>query len=172
MPTSNYKPFAPSVSVGIKVIEEWLNETLDSVNDLKLNKKILQNDKKRPINQYGIDRISLNNAGIPEEVINRIYRCLFVYSTGFHQLISKLLQHTDGKYRVIKNIWRTFAVLLEYCCKTDYDSLLDDIEREYREKQEDIENSFKDEIESLKNEKVKLTQGVDEMQNYMHEIEK
>lgn len=105
----------PGPIVSIRAIEEWIDETLQSADELSLAKNIVKMDKKSVISQYGIDRFTLGDAGIPKEVIDRVYRCLFVYSTGFHQMLTKLLTHTQGKYLVIKSIWRTFAVLLEYC---------------------------------------------------------
>ena len=122
--------------------------------------------------QYGIDRFSLQDAGIPKEVIDRIYRSLFVYSTGFHQMLTKLLIHTQGKYSVIKSIWRTFAVLLEYCCKTDYESLLNDIDREYKEQQEETENLYHQEIEDLRASEEKLNATVEAMKIHMDKLEK
>lgn len=117
-------------------------------------------------------RFSLTEAGLPKDVINRIYRCLFVYSTGFHQLLTKLLSHTEGKYRTIKSIWRTFAVLLEYWCKTDYESLLSDIEREYQEQQEFTESKYQSEIEYLRKSHVELQAAVDAMQSHVNKLER
>ena len=101
-------------STSIKVIEEWLEETLNNVNELKIPGHLLKTEKIKITSQYGIDRLTLNKTGLSESTITRIYRCLFVYSTGFHQLLTSLLAHCEGQYTAIKNIWRTFAVLLEY----------------------------------------------------------
>lgn len=138
---------------------------------MKIPKPLLK-EKKSIVNQYGIDRLSLNSAGIPEETIDRVYRCLFVYSTGFHQLLTKLMKHTEGKYRVIKNIWKTFAVLLEYWWKTDYDSLLKDIEKDYQEQQEETEHKFINEIEELKEEKQGLLHAINELEAVKTKLER
>ena len=55
-------------------------------------------DKKIPIARNGIDRKTLMDYGLPDEVIDRIYRALFVYSCGFYQLLEKSLEHTNNKY--------------------------------------------------------------------------
>lgn len=122
--------------------------------------------------QYGIDKFTLAGAGIPREVIDRVYRSLFVYSTGFHQMLTKLLTHTQGKYSVIKSIWRTFAVLLEYCCKTDYESLLNDIDREHKEQQEETFNMYHQEIKDLKLSEESLKATVDALKTHMDKFEK
>lgn len=122
--------------------------------------------------QYGIDRFTLGGAGISREIMERVYRSLFVYSTGFHQMLTKLLTHTQGKYTIIKAIWRTFAVLLEYCCKTDYESLLDDIDREHKEQQMETFNMYHQEIKDLKQSEENLKITVDTLKSHMDKLEK
>jgi len=48
------KPNGPSIS--IRVIEDWLEETLENVQELQLVNKLLKDDKKSMVSQYGIDR--------------------------------------------------------------------------------------------------------------------
>jgi hypothetical protein len=107
-----------------KVIEVWLNETLSDAEHLDIPGIILKPEHKNPISRYGIDRIELNNNGIPNDLIDRIYRCLFVYSVGFYEMISKVIQHSEQKYTLITRIWKVFAVVLEYCCLTDYKMMI------------------------------------------------
>lgn len=158
--------------MSIRVIEEWIDETLKNADELCLAKTLVKQDKKTVIAQYGIDRHTLRTAGIPKDVVNRVYKCLFVYSTGFHELLKKLLQHTEGKYMVIKSIWRTFAVLLEYCCKTDYESLLQDIDREYKEQQQKIIDEYEDEIETLKARNKQWVEKEEQIKQYVSKMEK
>ena len=75
---------------------------------------LLKPEHKNPMSRYGIDKLSLTNAGIPNEMVDRIFRGLFVYSTGFYEVMNKALDHTRGKYRVITNLWKVFGILLEY----------------------------------------------------------
>lgn len=65
------------------------------------------------------------------ELADRIYRALFVYSVGFYELIKKCLAHTGKKYTIITAIWKVFSILLEYCCRTDYRMLIQEISKEY-----------------------------------------
>jgi len=44
---------------------------------------------KVPITRYGIDRITLKNAGVNAEMVDRIYRGLFVYSVGSFELLKQ-----------------------------------------------------------------------------------
>ena len=72
-------------------METWINETLSDAEHLDIPGVILKPEHKNPISRYGIDRLTLTNAGIPNETVDRVYRSLFVYSVGFYELIKKLI---------------------------------------------------------------------------------
>jgi hypothetical protein len=80
-----------SVKMNPKVLETWINETLQDAEHLDIPGVILKPEHKNPISRYGIDRLALTNAGIPNELVDRIFRALFVYSVGFYELIKKCL---------------------------------------------------------------------------------
>ena len=44
-------------------------------------------EHKNPIARYQIDRLGLNNCGVSNESVDRIYRGLFVYSIGFYEML-------------------------------------------------------------------------------------
>ena len=108
-------------------METWINETLADAQHLDIPGVILKPEHKNPISRYSIDRITLTNEGVPNEVVDRIYKCLFVYSVGFYELIKTILNHSEKKYSTITNIWKVFSVLLEYCCQSDYRMLISEI---------------------------------------------
>jgi len=85
---------------------------------------ILKPEMKDPITRYGIDRPTLLKENIPPEMVDRIYRALFVYSVGFYELLKRCLEHTNQNYAIITNLWKVFSVLLEYCCHSDYKMLI------------------------------------------------
>jgi hypothetical protein len=71
--------------------------------------------------------------------VDRIYRGLFVYSVGFYELLKKTLQHTEGKGSIITHLWKTFAILLEYCNRTDYNMLISEIGKMHKTELEKLE---------------------------------
>lgn len=79
----------PPSTINSKIIEHWMNETLDDAEHLNIPGIILKPENKVPVFRYKIDRITLMSGGIPNESVNRIYRALFVYSVGFYDLIVK-----------------------------------------------------------------------------------
>jgi hypothetical protein len=125
-----------------KVLETWINETLQDAEHLDIPGVILKPEHKNPISRYGIDRMSFSNAGIPTELVDRVYRALFVYSVGFHELVKKLLQHTEKKYTLITSVWKVFAILLEYCCRTDYRMLISEISKEHKNEIEKLDRDY------------------------------
>jgi len=66
-----------------KIVENWINETLEDAGHLDIPNIIVKPTHKNPITRYGIDWITLTNAGIPNNYVDWIYWCLFVYSVGF-----------------------------------------------------------------------------------------
>ncbi len=138
-----------------KVLETWINETLQDAEHLDIPGVILKPEHKNPISRYGIDRIAFQAAGIPTDLVDRVYRALFVYSVGFYELIKKCLQHTEKKYTLITNVWKVFAVLLEYCCRTDYQMLISEISRNQKTEIERLESDYQQKfLEQANNEKV------------------
>ena len=76
-----------------KVLETWINETLQDAEHLDIPGVILKPQHQKPISRYSIERMQLNSQGLSTETINRIYQSLFVYSVGFYELLKECLQH-------------------------------------------------------------------------------
>ena len=60
------------------------------------------------------------------ETCDQIYRSLFVHSVGFFDPLKKLLAKCDpSKVMSLQmSLWKVFAILLEYACRTDYKLLI------------------------------------------------
>lgn len=129
-----------------RVLETWINETLRDAEHLDIPNVILKPEHKDPIERYQIDRLHLQDGGIPNDMVDRIYRALFVYSVGFYQLVNKALMHTNKKYTIITAIWKVFSILLEYCCRTDYRMLISEIEKDHENNMAKLEKKFQDKI--------------------------
>jgi hypothetical protein len=121
---SGSKPAGAGLNMSPKVLETWINETLQDAEHLDIPGVILKPEQKAPIQRYQIDRPLLIANGIPPDEVNRVYRGLFVYSVGFYELLKKCVEHTNNKYTVVTALWKVFSILLEYCCRTDYKMLI------------------------------------------------
>ena len=110
-------------SVKVEVVETWLNETLREAEyfGLPSSFKKRQQGATKALYDYAIDRMSLQKAGIPHEVIDKTYRSLFVNSLGFFNAIQTIVnQFADcqtiknpesrhqSKGSLISSIWRVY----------------------------------------------------------------
>jgi len=160
------------VQMSPKVLETWINETLQDAEHLDIPGVILKPEHQNPISRYGIDRLVLFGAGIPSETIDRIYRSLFVYSVGFYELIKTCLQHTEKKYSMITNIWKVFAILLEYCCRTDYRMLISEISKEHKAELEQLDRDYQKKSEEQANNEKVLKENLDTQQKMCEELQR
>lgn len=123
----------PKLAIDHRIVEQWLNDTLSDAEHFKLPGVISKIDHQNPISRYGIDRMTLTNAGIPNEDVNHLYRAMYVYSVGFFSLIRDTvekskevyLQSNEGqrhvtKFSIVTALWRVFQILLEYTYRADY----------------------------------------------------
>lgn len=134
------KKFAGETSnVNNRVLETWINETLQEAEHLSIPGVITKPENKKAIVRYGIDRDKLTNEGnLSSDTIDRIYRCLFVYSIGFFEL----LKGAKLSYNLMINVWKAFAVLLEYSCKSDYKLMIAEISSLHETEKQLIKDSF------------------------------
>jgi len=155
-----------------KVLETWINETLIDAEHLDIPGVILKPEHKSPISRYGIERAVLIEAGIPNEAVDRIYRALFVYSVGFYELMKKCLAHTQKKYTIITALWKVFSILLEYCCRTDYRMLIQEISQEHKKEMDEMERKYKTRFEEQANNEKVIKQNMEILQKYSETLEK
>jgi hypothetical protein len=80
---------------------------------------------------------------------DRIYRALFVYSLGFYEMLSKELSHSPNKNSIQSSLWKVFSILLEYCCKTNYQMLIRKLQVEHTKEIEAEEEKFNDYQEKM-----------------------
>lgn len=127
-----------------KVMEHWLNETLGDAEHLDIPGLIMKPESTVPVSRYNIDRIKLTKSGLTNDSVNRIYRSLFVYSVGFYDLIVKCMEHSNQNHKVIANIWKVFAILVEYCCKSDYTMMISSLAQQHKIELDKLNATFAD----------------------------
>lgn len=65
--------------------------------------------------------------------MTRLYRCLFVYSAGFYEMLHDMFDHSPKKFNLVGSVWKVFWVLLEYCYKADHQTIIEEVNRENNE---------------------------------------
>ena len=61
-------------------------------------------------------------------------------------MLNKALEHAKNKYTLLSVIWKVYSILLEYCCKSDYQMLIRNINTEHQQKMDKMEAEFNFEI--------------------------
>ena len=79
-------------TLNAQVIESWINDTLADAENLDIPGVILKPSHKEPLERYYVNRLLLQQRKVKPELIDRIYRGLFVYSIGFYEMINKSLE--------------------------------------------------------------------------------
>ncbi len=59
-----------------------------------------------------------------------MFRCLFVYSFGFYEMISSIFEHAQDSSLLIASMWKVFGILLEYCSRSDFLATVNELEKE------------------------------------------
>jgi hypothetical protein len=110
-----------------------MNETLADAEHLEIPGLIMKPSHKLPIVRYSIDRVEMVNQGVSMEQVDRVYRGLFVYSIGFYEMLQKSVSHATHKYTLLANIWKVYSILMEYCCKTNYRMLINEVTLQFEQ---------------------------------------
>ena len=78
-------------------------------------------------------------------------------------MLQKSLTHAQGKYTYLSSIWKVFAILLEYCCKSNYQMLITKITQDHYQAMEQMEGKFTKELADLETNKKNLIETLDEL---------
>lgn len=114
-----------------KMIETWISEFIIESEKTKVPGTFIRLDKKSPLSRYNLDRETLvGYYRIDKEIVDRLYRCLFVYSIGFYENISDLMSNCPKRDELVSKIWVVYNILLEYNCRTEYDTMLTTLARQ------------------------------------------
>lgn len=111
----------------------------------------------------GIDRQTLNKHGLSTDLTNQVYRGLFVYSVGFFELLKKCAAHATHKGILVATIWRVYAVLIEYCCKNDYNMVISEVTRDFQNQITELEKQ----IETIKFQAIEKEKAMKEEQEFL-----
>jgi len=49
------------------------------------------------------------------------------------------VQHAKNKYSILASLWKVFQILLEYCCKSNYQMMIVKLGTEHKEELEKME---------------------------------
>lgn len=93
-----------------------------------------------------------------------------MYSVGFYELIQECLKNTPKRVSMITNIWKVFAILLEYCCRTDYRMLISEISKEHKAELDKLDRDYQKKSEEQANNEKVLKENLDISNKQVEEL--
>ena len=78
-------------------------------------------------------------------------------------MLQRSLHHSENRYTLLTSIWKVFAILLEYCCKSNYQMLISKLSKEHKEELEKIEREFSDHLLRLNEQEKNLKENLEEL---------
>jgi len=116
----------------------------------------------------------LSKAGLSKGVLERLYKGLFVYSIGFNEMLKNTLRKCKDKFTVNCNIWKVYSILLEFCCKTDYSTLISQVTQKYMESEQKIISGYEKRLAKSEDENFEIsnrcTELIEEQQKLKDEL--
>jgi hypothetical protein len=74
----------------------------------------------------GVARGQLQKAGMGEKEVDRVYRALYVYSVGFHEMVQECVGSTPERARAVANVLQTFNFVSDVIQRTSFTNTLVD----------------------------------------------
>jgi len=96
--------------------------------------------------------------------VNRLYRSFFVYSIGFFQLVKGVVEDCKNSFVLSSSIWKVYMIILEYCNKVDYRTLISKLNIQNQRKVGEITKKFEYKID-------KMNERIDENESEIKELE-
>ncbi|KAL4486026.1 hypothetical protein ABPG72_003960 [Tetrahymena utriculariae] len=160
------KKFRGANGLTPQILELWINDTLtEAQSDKQFNESKYKTHNY--LSSYNLDRKNLFSKGVKHEGIDRIYRCLFVYSFGFYEMLYEILEYLKEKDNIISQIWKVFGILLEYCARGEFKTTVCILEKEKEEAVETLKKNIEEKQTLIKEIEQKVS---DQGDKYLLEI--
>ncbi len=60
-----------------------------------------------------LDRQTLASLGLSSETVATLYRTIYVFTVGFHEHASNVLDGSSGNHELISRMWRAYSLMAE-----------------------------------------------------------
>ena len=102
-------PYGISEGVSVQFLEEWLNEKLQKADELGYVGVFRVPEHAKPLNRYGLDRLTLQGHGIRNDDIQTLYRAINVHSFGIFETINKIIGQVGFNFTTKKQFNKDIA---------------------------------------------------------------
>ena len=114
------------------LMESWLNDALTSADEADANAvdpdrppvELLQQGAAglRGLQNFGLTRDDLKKRGLSSKSIERVYRSMYVYTIGFHDILKDVFSHCEDKAELIASVWAGYHSISENTLKSTFKS--------------------------------------------------
>jgi hypothetical protein len=60
-----------------------------------------------------LDRQTLADLGLTSETVATLYRTIYVFTVGFHEHASNVLDGSSGNHELVARMWRAYSLMAE-----------------------------------------------------------
>lgn len=91
-------------------------------------------------------------------------------------MVTEALKHTTAKagknnLSAITDLWKTFHVLMEYCCRTDYVSLVEGVTNQHNDALEKMEIRYKTEFQKLSENEIQIKKDLQTVRDWADAVD-
>lgn len=109
-------------------LERWLNDALRKNELIQYPEELRVPEHKAPLDRFDLSRAKLLKIGYTAVEIDRLYRSLFVHSSGFYQMLRDQTTIVDQRSRskdecaeyICTNVWTVYHILLQHAYDTEH----------------------------------------------------
>jgi len=91
-------PFGLDEWVSAQYLEQWINDALSRAEDIGVLGVLTRPEHVKPLNRYGLDRVTLQAQGLKHEEVRAVYRALSVHSDGLFDIVRKIAKQVNLTY--------------------------------------------------------------------------
>ena len=105
------------------LMETWLNDVLSAGAENETDPDLLVTGQvSSGLRRFGLSRAELVDRGISGAQVDRLYRSIYVYTVGFHDLLRELFGHNRSCREHVAAVWRSVLAVSERALKVQFRS--------------------------------------------------
>lgn len=159
------------------LMESWLNDALTAKD--KDGKTVVDPDQPplallqqgsgglQGLQAYGLTRADLRAKGLSPKAIERVYRSMYVYTVGFHDILKEIFSNCEEKADLVAAVWAGYFSISENTLKATFKSEFLEMLGEQRETGTQLTEARDELVEATR----ELTRTRDELATKLRDLE-
>ena len=154
------------------LMETWLNDVLSAGAENETDPNLLMTGQvSSGLTRFGLSRGELTGKGLGSTQVDRLYRSIYVYTVGFHDLLRELFGHNRSCREHVASVWRGVLAVSERALKVQFRSEYVNLVYDYEQSNVDLSDAVR-RISQLDAELAAAAERTDELSREKDEIER